>query len=98
MTTKILFNIDVSTKRRMQKRAAGEGMTLTSVLTSLSRAYAEEEVSIKPVLIPNKKTARLLRQADKDIAEGKNLSPAFTNVEDFIAYLDLGIKKAKKRK
>ncbi len=99
MNTKILFNIDDVVKSRMQKRATKEGLTLTSVLTALSQAYAKEEVSVvRPVLIPNKKTVRLLRQADKDIAEGKNLSPAFTNVEDFIAYLDLGVKNTRKGK
>ena len=96
MTTKILFNIDHLIKNRMQKRAAREGLTLTSVLAALSRSYAEEEVSVtRPVLIPNKKTARLLRQADKDIREGKNLSPTFAKIEDAIAYLDgkIGFKK-----
>ena len=35
----------------------------------------------------NAKTRRLLMRALKDIKEGKNMSPAFDNVEDAIAYL-----------
>ena len=38
---------------------------------------------------------KIIAKAEKNIAEGKNLSPAFDNADDFIEYLD---KKTKKKK
>ncbi len=95
MTTQILFNIDKATKAKASRRAAREGLPLSAFLKQATRAYAEETLSLEPVLVPNKKTARILDKADKDIKAGKNLSPAFATTEDLLAYLDkrVGYKK-----
>lgn len=42
---------------------------------------------VKP-LIPSKKLEKILKQADKDIKNGNNLSPVFTDIEDMMAYLN----------
>jgi hydroxymethylglutaryl-CoA reductase len=36
----------------------------------------------------NSKTEKLIEKIEKDIKENKNLSPIFSNFEDFINYLD----------
>ena len=91
MTSQVLFKIDPKIKAKAMKRAEKEGMAFSTVLKSMTRAYADgrfEVTVIDKPLIPNAKNRKLLNQIEKDFRLGKNLSPRFTNVEDAIAWLD----------
>lgn len=46
----------------------------------------------------NKKTARLIDEINRDIADGKNLSPAYNDVKTFISSLRVLTARKKKRR
>jgi DNA-damage-inducible protein J len=88
MNTKTLMTIktDKIIKLKAQKTAEELGFSLGTLVN----AYLKQFVRTKRVdfsvesYIPNKKTARLLDKAMKDIQEGKNLSRKFTSVDDLM--------------
>jgi addiction module RelB/DinJ family antitoxin len=89
---KITINIkaDKDVKKRAQKVARELGIPLSTVIN----AYLHQFVRTKSVhfyvpegeLKPSAK--RRLNRLAKEAREGKNLSPAFTNMEDAIGWLD----------
>lgn len=89
MTTQVIFKIDKKLKHQAMKKAQGEGVPYSVVLKFATQAYVNGDLDMKLVSQPrlNAKTRRELKQTMKDIEQGKNLSPAFDNVDDAIAYL-----------
>jgi len=91
MTTEVIFKIDKALKARVAKKAQKEGLTLPDLFKMT--AYAYDQGLIEPRIVQkirpklNAKTRRILRRELKDIEAGKNLSPAFDNVQDAINYL-----------
>ncbi len=71
------------------KKAQKEGVAFAAVLKLATQAYAAGLLNVKLVATSelNEKTRRELVKMSKDIKGGRNLSPAFTNVRDAIAYL-----------
>ncbi len=90
MTTQVVFKIDPKIKARAMERARQEGVPFASVLKLATRAFAEGRFSVglNPVERFNAKTARELRAALGDVEQGKNLSPAFDNMEDAVKWLE----------
>jgi len=90
MTTQVVFNIDPVIKAQAMRRAKREGVPFASVLKLATKAYAEGKFGIEMVQEEkfNAKTAREIRAALKDIKKGKNLSPAFENMDDAIRWLN----------
>ncbi len=90
MNTQIIFNIDKRLKEEAMKKARAEGVPFSSVLKFATKAFVEGDFSIgivkRPVL--NDKTRKILDKAFKNIKEGKDLSPRFTNAKDMIAHLN----------
>lgn len=88
MTTQVIFKIDKKLKEKAMKKAQSQGLPFASVLKFATRAYVEGEFNIG---IKEEKFRPAVRQeiaeALEDIKQGKNLSPAFDNVEDAINYL-----------
>ncbi len=89
MTTQVIFKIDKKLKDQAMKKAQNEGIAFSSVLKLATQAYIKGNLDVELVSQPklNAKTRLELIQISKDIKEGKNLSPRFSNVEDAIAYL-----------
>lgn len=90
MNTQVIFKIDKKLKEKAMKKARAEGIPFSSVLTLATRSFVEGGLTIEAVSRPvlNDKTRKVLDRALKDIKEGKNLSPRFTNAKDAIAYLE----------
>lgn len=90
MTNKMIFNVDSKIKERAMKQAQQDGVPFSTVLKLATKAYAEGKLrlSISDVSSFNEATRREIKQALDDIKRGKNLSPAFTNAKDAIAYLN----------
>lgn len=90
MTTQVIFKIDKRLKDKAMKKAQVEGLAFASVLKLATQAYVNGELDVELVARPklNAKTRREIEQALRDIKAGKNLSPAFDNVNDAIAYLE----------
>ncbi len=87
---KTLLNIktDAVVKREAKKFAEEIGLPLSTLINaSLKQMLRERRVNFSVPLVPNKKTARLIKKADEDFKKGVNISPAFDNAEDAIAYL-----------
>jgi len=94
MKTVINIKADKDTKEKAVKLAKEMGLPLSTIVNAFLKQFIREKrVTFEVPLVPNKKTAKLLRQAKKDIESGKNLSPAFDNVNDFIAYLKKEVAK-----
>jgi antitoxin component of RelBE/YafQ-DinJ toxin-antitoxin module len=91
MTTQVVFKIDQALKQRVERKAKKQGLTLSDLFKMAAYAYDEGLIGpgivkkIRPKL--NAKTRKLLRHELKEVKAGKNLSPAFDNIQDAINYL-----------
>ncbi len=85
----VIFKIDKKLKQAAQKRAKQKGISLTDFYRGATKSFVRDEIDVGLIIRPqlNAKTMRELLKMSKDAREGKNLSPAFTNVEDAIKYL-----------
>lgn len=86
--------INIKTKRDLkiqaQKIADSMGLTLSSVLNNYLRKFVEEgQITFTEPLMPNAKTAAILRQALRDTKNGKNMIGPFKDVKSLIK----GLKK-----
>ena len=88
MKTLINIKTDKHVKVGVQKIAKELGMPLSAIINAyLKQLLREKRIHFSIPLDPNKKTAELLRRAREDFKKGRNISPAFDNAEDAIAYL-----------
>lgn len=88
MKTLLSIKTDVEVKRKVKKIAEELGLPLSTIINAyLKQLLRERRVDFALPLIPNKKTANLLRRAHNDYKKGKNISPVFENAKDTIAYL-----------
>ena len=90
MATQVVFKVDPKIKAKAMRRAKRDGVPFASVLKMMTEAFAEGEYSVRLVREEkfNAKTARELRSALKDIEKGRNLSPAFSSMEEMDRYLN----------
>ncbi|MEI6490440.1 MAG: type II toxin-antitoxin system RelB/DinJ family antitoxin [bacterium] len=89
MKTTTSLKIDKDVKEKAAKLAASLGLTLSAVINnSLRKFIADKKVSFEEEPRFNKATSRRLNKALEDIKNGKNLSPAFDNAKDAIAWLN----------
>lgn len=89
MTSQVVFTIDSKIKAKAMKRAKAEGIPFASFLKMATEKYAEGKLGVGIIEEKfNQKTSQELKAILKDVTEGKNLSPAFTNMDDAIEWLD----------
>ena len=97
MNTVLNVKVDPHIKILAQKTARDLGVPLSIVVNT----YLKEFVHTKELYLSSKTyrmtpyLEKIIEKAEKDIAEGKNLSPAFDNVEDAIRYLHRKPQKGK---
>ena len=90
MTTQVVFNIDDKLKKKAMKKSKKIGVPFSFVLNKAVKRFVEGEWEVALVEEKfNKKTAKEIQKALKDIKLGKNLSPVFDNLEDVIKYLKI---------
>lgn len=98
MNTQVIFKIDKNIKAQAQKKAKARGLTFSDVLKMATYAYVED--NFEPVLRPVEKfkpnVLKMINKSIENIKAGKNLSPAFTNADDAVDYLEKELKKMKK--
>jgi antitoxin component of RelBE/YafQ-DinJ toxin-antitoxin module len=90
MTSQVIFTVDSKLKQRAMRRAKARGIPFASVLKMATQAFVEGSLDVRldevdPPL--NAASRKRLERIIADIEAGKNLSPAFTNVQDVMAYL-----------
>jgi antitoxin component of RelBE/YafQ-DinJ toxin-antitoxin module len=87
MTTRVIFNADPKIKARAMANAKKQGITISDYLNFALAEFADGEKKVAIVETLNARTLKSFRQAKKDYKAGKNISPAFTNAKDAIAWL-----------
>lgn len=90
MKTAISFKVDKDVRDRARRVAKRMGVPLSNIVNAQLRDLADERrYEFREPLVPNAKTAKILRQAMKEIKSGdmRNYSPVFENMEDAIAWL-----------
>jgi addiction module RelB/DinJ family antitoxin len=90
-TTMLNIKTDVKLKKAAQAQAARLGLPLSAILNNYLRTFiTERSVVFEETLVPNKKTAKILDQATRDIKRGNSaaFSPAFSNAADAVAWLN----------
>ena len=89
MKTVINIKTDKEVKKNAQELASQLGLTLSDVLNASLRNFIRtREVYFSAIPRMTPELEHLLGRIEKDIKEGKNLSPSFTNMKDAIDYLD----------
>jgi addiction module RelB/DinJ family antitoxin len=91
MKTAISVKVDKDVRDRARKVAKSMGLPLSTIINKQLRDFADERrVEFREPLIPNAKTAKILRQALKEIksSDMRNWSPTFSNMDDATAWLD----------
>lgn len=89
MTTQVIFKIDKKLKEKAMAKAQHEGISFASVLKLATKAFVEGDLRLGLVGSEkfNAQTAREVKNALKDISQGKNLSQGFTSAKDAIKFL-----------
>ncbi len=88
MTTVLNVKIDDKLKKEAQKAAKALGLPISTVVAASLREFVRTRsitISDSPSLKPE--VERELLQLSKDAKAGKNLSPAFDNVDDAVKWL-----------
>ena len=90
MNTQVIFKIEKTLKDKAMKRAKGDGIPLSAILKSATKAYAEGSLTIglSTQSRLNPKTRRILARELKEIRGGKNMSPGFNNAQEAITFLN----------
>ncbi len=86
--TLLTVKVDKQLKAKAQKTADDIGLPLGTVVNGFLRQFVVDKSMLFSIPeIPNARTRAILRKADEDRKTGKNVSPAFSNAKDAIAYL-----------
>lgn len=89
MNTVIHIKADKEVKENAQKVARDLGLSLSDIINASLRNFIQTRTVVFtdiPTMTPQ--LEKKLDRIEKDIKEGKNLSPAFTNSEEMDKYLD----------
>lgn len=83
------IRIDEETRRELKDFAAQVGIPATSLVNaSIRQMLRSRAVTFSTALEPTPYLEKILREADKDIKVGKNLSPVFDSVDDMFDDLE----------
>lgn len=89
MKTVISIKTDKEVKENVQAIARELGITLSDVVNASLRNFIRtREVYFSAVPRMTPEFERLVGRIEKDIKEGKNLSPAFKSAKEMDKYLD----------
>lgn len=89
-TAALTIRTDPKTKKAIADFAASVGLSTSAFATAtLLQAVREGRVVLTPTLKPTPHLEKVMREADKDIKTGKNISKAYDNVNDFFSDLDV---------
>lgn len=89
MNTMLSIKIDRALKNEARKTAQALGISLNAVINQYIREFvASRQAVFTEYEMPNAKTRRILRMAEKDIKNGKNIAGPFNSVDEFIKSLE----------
>ncbi|HET9098454.1 MAG TPA: hypothetical protein VFN51_02450 [Candidatus Saccharimonadales bacterium] len=88
-TAALTIRTDPKTKKAIADFASSVGMSTSAFATAvLLQTVREGRVLLTPTLEPTPYLEEIMRQADKDIKTGKNMSKAYDNVGEFFEDLE----------
>ena len=88
-TAIINIKTDTQVKAQAQKLAKELGFSLSAIVTaSLKQFIRTREVHVSSAYVMTPYLEGILKEVEKDIKTGKNMSKAFTNMKDMDKYLD----------
>ena len=90
-TTVMSVKTEREIKEKAQELAKKMGFPLGTLINAFLRQFIRDKAinfSMAPTIPMSKALEKELGKIQKDIKEGKNISPAFTNTDDLIDYLD----------
>ncbi len=88
MKTVINIKADKEVKEGAVRTAELIGLPLSTVINAfLKKFISEQSVTFDAPLKPSKNLVKILKQTEKDLKKGRNLSPLFTNMEKMDRYL-----------
>ncbi|MEY2664371.1 MAG: hypothetical protein RIT04_179 [Candidatus Parcubacteria bacterium] len=88
MKTIINIKADKDIKDLAMRTAKDMGVPLSTIVNALLRQFvANRSVVLTAAPTPSAHIEKVLKQAEKDIRSGKNLSPLFTEIADMDEYL-----------
>lgn len=93
MKTVLNLKIDKSTKQDAAKLAEKMGVSLSAVVHAFLRNFIQTQelhITAAPRMTPY--LEKVVEQARKDYAAGKNISPAFDTAQDAMAWLKTNAK------
>lgn len=88
MKTVINIKTDKIVKDSAKKLAADLGLPLSTLINSYLKQFVrtrEAHFSMAPRMTPELEA--IIAEAERDLAQGKNISPAFSSMQDAIRYL-----------
>jgi addiction module RelB/DinJ family antitoxin len=88
-TTTVNAKIDESLKKRAQETADELGLPLSAVIRAQLETFVREKrVEFSVGLEPNEETKQILREAQKDLENGENITGPLATSEEVQDYLD----------
>jgi len=88
MKTVLNVKVDPLVKSQAQKLAKSLSLPLSLVVNNSLRSFIKNREVTFSEMTPSKKFLTYLKKIDKDIKQGKNLSPAFHSAKEMDDYLD----------
>lgn len=89
MKTLLTIKTDKDLKEAAQQVAGELGFPLGTLVNAyLRQVVSTRQVAFRAPLVPNAKTARMLRKRLADADAGRNMSPVFTSIAEMDAWLD----------
>ena len=80
----LTIRTDPATKKQIADFAASVGLSTSAFATAiLMQAVREGRVVLTPTLEPTPYLEKIMREANADIAAGKNMSKAYSDVDSF---------------
>ncbi|MFA6554373.1 MAG: type II toxin-antitoxin system RelB/DinJ family antitoxin [Candidatus Paceibacterota bacterium] len=88
MKTVINIKADKEVKEEAVKIAGLMGLPLSTVVNAfLKKFIADQSVTFNVPSKPSKNLQKIIKQSEKDLKNGKNLSPLFTDMDKMDRYL-----------
>ncbi len=88
MNTTMLIKTDKALKVKAQKLAKEMGLPLGTLVNNYLKSFVIDREVTFSAPVPNKKTARIIEQARKDIKAEKNIVGPFTSAKEMMKSLN----------
>ncbi|HEY4515298.1 MAG TPA: hypothetical protein VJJ22_04080 [Candidatus Paceibacterota bacterium] len=87
MKTVLSIKMDAKLKKDIQRTAQEVGLPMSLVFSNLGRGFVQDRsLTFRAPEIPNKKTARILKEIEKDSKLGRNFVGPFSTEKEIRDY------------